>query len=128
MKGIIDVPGIGTTRQPGTRQPRRMLDAVVATSNTVLCIVAGEGGEADAASIQAESLASKAGCEPVQVVRVRDERVLSPAEAGWKRAGDKLVTLLTFDRRISSRLSATEAADAGDFLIAMTDAIAGRTR
>jgi hypothetical protein len=120
-----DVNGITEVENAGA-DSRRVLDGVIAAKNTVVCLVVGNDAVANDTSARAARIAGKVGCEPVQVVHVRDERVFSRTEAPWKPAGGKLLTLLTMDRKISARLTAAETADDGDLLIAMTDAIAGR--
>ncbi len=125
MKGIIEIPK-EATRQPGAPAPRKVLDDVIATMDTILCIVFGEGPDADEVSAIAERFArTSSDCEDVQVVRIRDPQILTDGEAAWRPAGDKIVTLLTSDRKVSGRLTAPEARAVGGFLIALQHAVAG---
>jgi hypothetical protein len=124
MKKIHDIQAPGRT--PGAPAPRRQLDDLLAWKNTVLCIVFGEGGDADAVSATALSLANNTtGCDSVEVVRIRDPRLLAPAEGTWRPDPAVLVTLLTFERAVSATLPAAKARLAGTLMDRLIAAAAG---
>ena len=63
-------------------------------------------------------------CEAVEVVRIRDAAVLQDGEKTWPSA-ETMTTVLTFERRVSSRLPAGSALSPRQLRLALLSAAAG---
>jgi hypothetical protein len=123
MKAIHDIQR--ETRAPGAPEPREALNGLVAEKNTVLCLVFGEGADAEQVSKNALGLANTSSdCEAVEVVRIRDAAVLQDGEKTWPSA-ETMTTVLTFERRVSSRLPAGSALSPRQLRLALLSAAAG---
>lgn len=122
MKKIIDPQG------PDAAPPRKALDQQLSRLNTVLCLVFGEGADANEASRRALKFATTSSdCASVEVVRLRDpDKVLTRDEStAWRKASDTVVTVLMFDRKVAARLPSADAVVASKLLDALVAAAAG---
>ena len=111
--------------QQARADAQRMLGQYVNENATALCVIFGDDADASAAASAARSVAARK--MEARVIWVKDPRVLDPVQTAWRTPPTATAVFLSSDapRKVSSYLSAADAADKGQLTIAFNEAMGG---